>query len=501
MPSVRAMQSVDVLIVGGGIAGLTCAMGLRGTGLRTMVLEGDERLGGRASSWTDPVTGDPVHIGPHIFLDQYPNFFALLDACGTRDKVVWEQDGCFVTMVDGRREIPIRASGLPAPYHYVPSLLADPEVSLPDLVSNWPIIELALGADEDAVRRLDSLDARTLLREVGVTKRFIERFWAFTALAIMNVPLERCSAGALLRFYRYMLGQDQLRVGFASTGLGDLYAPQCQALLEADGATVRTNARVRELTMDAGRVSGVVLDDGTRITASHVVCALPPTALRNLARPEWSDVAPFRDLAKFKPVPYIAPYLWFDRKLTRRQFWARVWREGDYNCDFYDLSNINRGYRQRPSIITSNVIGSERIGDVDDQTIIDKTLDELAEYLPEAKEARLVHAFVSRIPMAIHAPEPGTEALRPSVKTSIAGLYLAGDWVATGFPSSMESAAAGGWLAAEAICEGVGNPRALVHGKNGPRGLVPWLGTAVKKVPFKRPPRHLRELVDGPTAP
>src|SRR5690349_17274116 len=115
------MESADVVVIGGGIAGLTCAMGLRGSGLRVVVLERDDLLGGRARSWVDDTTGDPVHVGPHIFLDQYPNFFALLDACGTRDRVVWEKDGAFVTMVDGRREIRIRRSPLPAPYHYVPS--------------------------------------------------------------------------------------------------------------------------------------------------------------------------------------------------------------------------------------------------------------------------------------------------------------------------------------------------------------------------------------------
>lgn len=492
-------KTVDVLVIGGGIAGLTCAMGLRGSGLRTMVVEGDKRLGGRASSWTDPVTGDPLHIGPHIFLDQYPNFFALLDACGTRDRVVWEQDGCFVTMVDGRREIPIRRSPLPAPYHYVPSLLADPEVSLSDLVSNWPIIELALGADEAAVRRFDAIDAKTLLVEAGVTPRFVERFWAFTALAIMNVPLERCSAGALLRFYRCMLGHADLRVGFASTGLGDVYAPACREALEQVGTEVRTSVRVRAISPgpSGAGVSGVVLDDGTRIHATRVVAALPPAALGELARPEWAALAPFSDLAKFKSVAYVAPYLWFDRKLTRRQFWARVWREGDYNCDFYDLSNINRGYRQRPSIITSNVIGSERIGEVSDARIIEKTLEELAEYLPEARQAKLLHSVVHRIPMAIHAPEPGTESLRPPVRTPVEGLFVAGDWIDTAFPSSMESAAAAGWMVAEAILADVGRPATLRRERLAPRGLVPWLAASVKNIPFKRPPERLLALLSG----
>ena len=494
------MEAVDVVVIGGGIAGLTCAMGLRDSGLRCVVLERDEILGGRASSWLDETTGDPVHIGPHIFLDAYPNFFALLDACGTRDRVVFEQDGCFVTMVDGTREIPIRRTALPAPYHFVPSLLGDPEVSFRDLLSNWPIVELSLRADEAAIRRFDRMDAKTLLREVGVTPRFIERFWSFTALSIMNVPLERCSAGALLRFYRHLLGHDVVKVGFANTGLGDVYAPAAKEVLERAGIPVLTNARVEEILVDAsGAVSGVRLRDGRTLRSRSVVAAVPPSALRQLARREWEGLAPFSDLHRFKSVAYVAPYIWFDRKLTRKQFWARVWKEGDFNCDFYDLSNIQKGYRQRPSIITSNVIGSERIGDATAEEILAKTIDELADYLPEAKVAKVLHSRVHRIPMAIHAPEPGTESLRPGVETKVEGLFLAGDWIDTTFPSSMESAACAGWMAAEAVLAGAGRPRSLRRASPPPRGLVPWLKHSFPSVPLARAPKRLRDLlVEGP---
>jgi 15-cis-phytoene desaturase len=91
------MQEIDVAIVGGGIAGLVTAVGLRGAGLRVAVFERDAILGGRARSWTDAKTGDPVHVGPHIFLSNYPNFLALLDRCGTADKIVREESGRFLT--------------------------------------------------------------------------------------------------------------------------------------------------------------------------------------------------------------------------------------------------------------------------------------------------------------------------------------------------------------------------------------------------------------------
>ena len=123
----------------------------------------------------------------------------------------------------------------------------------------------------------------------------------------------------------------------------------------------------------------------------------------------------------------------------------------DYNCDFYDLSNIHRGWSDRPSMIASNIIYSHRAADLSDAEIVAETRRELGDFLPLAREAKLVHSVVNRIPMAIHCPHPGTESCRPPVKSPIDRLLLAGDWVDTGLPSSMESATRAGWLAAEAI--------------------------------------------------
>src|SRR4051794_20110249 len=106
------MVDTDVLILGGGLAGLTTAVGLRRSGLRVTIVEKDRILGGRARSWRDEKTGDPIHIGPHILLTEYPNFLRLLTLLGTRSKVVWQPKDRFVTMVKGRRKIVMRQAPL-----------------------------------------------------------------------------------------------------------------------------------------------------------------------------------------------------------------------------------------------------------------------------------------------------------------------------------------------------------------------------------------------------
>lgn len=125
--------------------------------------------------------------------------------------------------------------------------------------------------------------------------------------------------------------------------------------------------------------------------------------------------------------------------------------------------NIYRGYTGRPSLIATNVIGTDRLAGQSDADLVEGVRGELAELLPEAATAKLRHARVERIPMAIHAPHPGTEQLRPAAATALPGLVLAGDWTRTGLPSCMESAALSGWKAAECVLEHLGRPRSLVQ--------------------------------------
>ncbi len=448
----------DVVILGGGVAGLTSAVALSERGLRVTLLERESLLGGRARSWTDEITGDRVDIGPHILLTEYRNFLQLLRRLGTEDQIVWQQS---LPLSDPPHSVTMHARHLPAPLQFLPSLLRIRQLSLLDKLSNLPVLWQALRLDRATMLKLDSISALDHLQQMGVSKAAIDWFWRTASMTIHNVPLEQCSAGAMLHFIQYMGGRSGYQVGFAAVGLGDLYAPPAQAAITAAGSSVRLNADVVSLARTAPERFQVQLADGSQIDARWCVAALPPQDLHRLLPPEWLRHKAFADLASFEPSPYISSYLWFDRKLTRERFWARVWSPDTLNYDCYDLSNIRPDWSERPSVITSNIIYSKQAADLSDAEIIERTLGELADFIPDISQARLVHARVHRIPMAKPAPQPGTEQKRPEVNSPEPGFFLAGDWVATGLPGSMESAARAGWLAAEAVLAAAGRPESL----------------------------------------
>lgn len=199
-------------------------------------------------------------------------------------------------------------------------------------------------------------------------------FWKFACMTVMNVPLEQCSSAALLRVHAQLIGRSGIHFGFPAAGLSELYVEQ----------------------------------------AKRHVCALPPQDLAHL-------LPGLAETRAFEPSPYISCYLWFDRKITRERFWALLWSPERLNYDFYDLSNIRPGWAERPSVIASNIIHSHRADGMDDAAIVQATVREIAEFAPAARTARVVHADLHRIPMAIACPKPGTEMKRPPARTRFPG--------------------------------------------------------------------------------
>ena len=436
------VSDADAVIVGGGLAGLACAVALADHGMCPVVLERAPRLGGRAHSVMDEATGDVIDIGPHLVHSEYRNVPAFLERLGTREAFTWQPDR-LITLGTPSGPFALGHRDLPPPLSLLPDFSGAPGLDARDFLSNGAATWRALRFDEDDIDMLDAVSAHEFLAGEGVSAQMIDWFWRFEAMAILNVPLERCSAAALLRVHHWLLGYRKLHFGFPARGLGELFADPARRRIEERGGRVLLDCAIDRIeTISNAHVAHSV--DGRRFAARACVIAVPAQDLAQL-RPELADCA------AFEPSPYVSVYLWLDRKLGDDKFWALLWSPERLNYDFYDLSNIRPGAAGDASLIASNIIYSHRAHGMSDAEIVAATLRELAEFAPAAREARVRHAAIPRIPMAIACPAPGTEGKRPRTHTAVPGMYLAGDWTRTHLPSSMESAVRSGFLAAEAV--------------------------------------------------
>jgi squalene-associated FAD-dependent desaturase len=490
--SPRPSAHADVLVAGAGIAGLACAAALADIGLRVLVFEQDATAGGRASSWSDPASGVVLDIGPHVLTSEHRNMIALLERLGSADQVLWQEQP-MITLLDAGRRIRMRSSALPPPLHGLPNLRQALRcVSLVDLWSNRRMAWRAARMSESESLELDGVDARRYLREQGVTERFIDWFWSSACLALLNVPLEHCSATALMRVFRLMLGRSGYYFGFARCSLAELYVPGCVHAVERAGGQVLLSSRVASIEIDENSFKAFVLEDGQVVEAPSAVLAVPPAALKRMLpkcggalEPETAlgSATPLeavvRAAERFEGSPYVTTYLWFDRKITAEKFWARVWAPADLNTDFYDLSNIRDDLQESPSLIACNAIHAFDAWNWSDEAIVRRTVEEISEFAPVAAGAVVKRFVVHRTPMAIPRPVPGIETTRPPVATDIGGLWLAGDWTRTGLPASMESATRSGALAAEALAQALGRPLSLAEPVPETVGLMALLRKSV----------------------
>ncbi|GAB3383901.1 hydroxysqualene dehydroxylase [Massilia agri] len=439
----------QVTVVGAGLAGLACAVALADHGIAVTVVERNTRLGGRASSWREPVTGDVVDIGPHIFHSEYHNMLAFLARLGTKDLICW-QPGKVLTVASKPRPTVLRHWPLPAPLSLMPSILQAPGLDAADYLSMAGVGWRGMRFGEEQVPELDRISALDFLRGHGVSERMIDWWWRFAAMVVTNVPLQRCSAASLMRIHAQLSGYRGLHFGFARVGLGELYTRQAVRAIERAGGRVLKGRGVAWLS-GRERVDGVVLSDGSHIRAEQVVSALPPQDLDGVLPRAWRGRAPFDALPRVEPSPYVCCYLWFDRDIKAERFASNLFAPDRLNYDFYDLCQIRQGWRGRPTVIASNIIYSHRAHGLTDAEIVRRTVMELGEIAPRAARARLLHADVHRVPMAIPCPLVGFERMRPRARSPIPGLTLAGDWTRTHMPCTMEGAAKSGFMAAEVV--------------------------------------------------
>ena len=448
-----AANARDVIVVGGGVAGLFCATALADAGLRVTVLEARGAAGGRARSWPDAATGVDVDIGPHVVSSEHRNFLHMLQRLGTADRIAW-QDQPMISLLDAREVLDVANVRWTPPLHGLPNLpVALRRLGLGDALSHWRLAWHAARTSERGLRALDARDAYGWLRASGVSERAIDWFWRSAMLALLNVPLEQCSAAAAMRIFRLMLGRSGYHFGFPKVGLSDLYVPAATAAITARGGEVLRGAVVRRLRIEGGVVRGVQLRDGRALQAPRCVLALAPwDAAALLARTGEPALAALQRAARgFLGAPYTSTMLWFDRRIVPHRFWARVWNPEDLNTDFYDLANIRPGLAQGGSLIAVNAIGPNARLHWSDAQVLERTHAELAEIAPALRDARLLHTRIHRIRAAIPQPRPGSEVQRPGTLTPVTGLLLAGDWTDTAVPASMESAARSALLAADAI--------------------------------------------------
>ncbi len=433
-----------VLIVGGGIAGMSAAIRLAQAGVAVTLLETRKKLGGRATSFLDSRSGLVLDNCQHVVLGCCTNYVDLLGRLGAADKIRWHAEQYWIEA--GGRTSVIRPTLLPAPLHMGWSMLRAPFLSVSDAAMIARAVGQILRADRS--RHRHETFGRFLARH-GQSKRIIDRFWSPIVVSACNLGVERVAASAALHVFQegFLSSSRAAAIGVPAVPLVRLYE-NAEAIISGAGGRVVFGAGVA--CLDASSASTTA---GERFEAKRVICAVPVERVNRIVDPAIQQSDPrFPPLENFTHSPILGVHLRFDRPVLRTPHAILV----DRPTQWLFAKGLPRD-NGRP--VAPGAGGGDYLHAVisaaadwlalDEDQIAERVLADIHACLPDARDATLVSARAVKEKLATFAPVPGIDECRPAA-TGPSGLILAGDYTDIGWPATMEGATRSGYAAAAA---------------------------------------------------
>jgi zeta-carotene desaturase len=468
MTTPRPNPRPDVIVIGAGVAGIAAASALAADGAHVTLLERRSFVGGRAYSYPHPALNETID-SQHVILGCCTNFLDLLTRAGAADTIRWYDTLTFLepSPTGSPRQSRIQPGSLPAPAHNTLSFLTAPMLTLRDKAA----IATGLRHFLRGYPKDDSESFANWLKHTHQTDRAIRHFWEPVVAGALNDTFERCSLKYAAKVFHesFLRSPQGGRLGIPAAPLSDFFAP------------VLTHARSLgvdiRLTSSAEAVSPTP-DGRWRITAREfqleAASIILATNLREAHRllstlPGSNPIDP----ARFTSAPITTIHLWYDREVTPLDHAVLL----DTRIQWmFHKSRIRRqspvGGSDHPapgSYIELVISASWPELEMSREQILTSALREVELFFPVIREATLLKSAVLKEARATFSVTPGLDRFRPPQTTAYLGLFLAGDWTATEWPSTMEGAVRSGRLAAGAMSN---NPNRFLAPELAPTGLM-----------------------------
>ncbi|MBZ5646653.1 MAG: hydroxysqualene dehydroxylase HpnE [Acidobacteriia bacterium] len=458
-----------VAIAGAGLAGLSAGCALADAGFQVTILEKRPYVGGRASSYEHPGTGEVVDNCQHVLLGCCTNLIDFYRRIGVEQKIRWYDRLTFLE--PGGRRSDIEPSFLPAPFHNTLSFLAAHSLGLGD--------KMAIGhALMSIMRNLpEETDEPFLawLKSKRQTQRAIDRFWKVVLVSALNEDLDRMSIRYAAQVFResFLKSAAGGRMGIPNVPLTELYGAAGE-YIRTRGGEVRLRAGVDAIKPEANGARLCVT--GGELLADYAISALPFQALEKVL-PQDDAAGPLRRmLGRFETSPITGIHFWFDRQITDLEHAVLLDRTIQWMFHKSKLHAQGSEAAHGGSYVELVVSSSKSLVDKSRNDILDLALRELEEFFPGVANAKVLKSTVIKELHATYSALPESDEYRPGNGTAWPRLFLAGDWTATGWPATMEGAVRSGYMAAEALTKAISRTQRFLIPDLPPSGLMRLFG-------------------------
>jgi 15-cis-phytoene desaturase len=443
----QALKGRSVIIVGGGLAGLSAALHLQEHGAAITLLERNEYLGGRTASWDKD--GMIVESGLHRFLGFFSELPQLLKMGGINpdDILFWEDE--IIIMLKGKKRGRFGLAPFFKPLKTLAGFLGNSHLlSISDKLT---LTRFFTSGMIDCIRKPEYMDQMSILeyaKNKGISDKLITTIVTPLSAGLFFLPPQRYSSFVFFGIFIPFLPRIyKTRVGAFLGGMTDVMAnPLANKIIE-NGGVVITDSEVTELIIENNAVKGVTAD-GIDYRADHVILAASIGPAQKLIEESFGTHPWFAPMLSLPIMPSVTiqielkePCMDIDRTSFAPETCMAAFSE--------QSRSTFRHTAGRLSVILSP---PEKFLAMQEQEILDYVINDAESIGLKIRNSVVQYRIVVE-PAEFYALIPGTEDLRPQQKTPIPGLSLAGDYTKQKYLATMEGAVYSGRLAAETVLE------------------------------------------------
>jgi zeta-carotene desaturase len=488
-------QSLNVGIIGSGLAGMITAMELSEAGHKVNIIDSRQFPGGKVGSWIDK-EGNHIEMGLHVFFGCYYNLFGIMKRVGALQNLrLKEHTHQFINTGGKIGELDFRFFGLGAPYNGVAAFARTNQLELKDKLANAlalatsPVVKALFdfdGALQD-IRNLDNISFSEWFLGKGGTRESIRRLWDPIAYALGFLDCDNTSARCMLTIFQLFAIRTEASILRMLEGspLEYLHKPIIR-YLEERNVTFQLGRRVLDLIYDKdargkpNRVRGLITSTGNSEIPPEeqhydvVVAATDVPGIQKLLPNDFkTNYEMFGNVDKLEAVPVQTVQLRFNGWVTELQDRQRMKdvnkdlsngkapgldnllysADADFSC-FADLALTSPGsyYKEgEGSLLQCVLTPGDKWMPVSTEEIAKKTLEQVHKLFPSSKELECTWWNVVKLGKSLYRESPGMDVYRPTQATPIPNFFLAGSYTFQDYIDSMEGATKSGLLCAEEI--------------------------------------------------
>jgi len=422
----------NVIVIGGGLAGLSSAVYLTKAGHKVTLLEASPKLGGRAYSFMHPGTKTTIDNGQHIMMGCYENTLDYLYLINAEEGIELQKKLNVDFRGRGGKKFSLNASWFFYPLNLLISILGFKALSFSERIKVIKFFARLFFLNIDSMK---NLTVSEMLTDYGFKKNIRKSLFDILVVGTLNTSPDKASASVFADVLKKMFfkGNFSSTIIIPKVGLSELFCrPSVNFIIER-GGNVIVSEKVTELKIERDTIVEVVTAESSYRNFDHVVSAIPLYSIKSIIPNYFETVG-----KKFSYSPIVTLHVWLDVEIFTKRFYGLINSKIDW------LFN----HQTHISLITSN---AGDLVNLDERSVADIFFKELADYFPEFNPGQVVEYKLIKEKRATFIPTPGLDKTRKSIISPYNNLTLAGDWTNSGLPSTIEGAVKSGIFSAECI--------------------------------------------------